>query len=246
MSERAGSTARTSTREDALTSMFVQLVDSLVRDYDVIDVLDHLVNTCVSILDVAAAGMLLDDLSDGLAVAAASREDVRTLEVFQSQAQEGPCWDCARAGERVHVDDLRTEPRWPSFTPLALKAGYVSVTAVPLRLRDEKLGVLGLFGESVAAIRPADERLAQAFADVATIGLLHQRSEQRSSAMAGHLRTALDSRVVIEQAKGVLAEREHLSMEEAFQRLRGHARNHNLKLTQVALDLVEGRSDLPR
>lgn len=244
MTEPDSLTGAVSAREAALTSTFVQLAGSLVEDYDVIDVLDQLVHTCVKIFDVVAAGMLLDDQVGGLAVAAASSDDMRTLEVFQAQGSEGPCYDCSKAGDAVHSADLRQEGRWPRFTPLALELGYVSVSAVPLRLRGQKVGVLGLFGARVRAITTEDERLAQAFADVAAIGLLNQRSAHRQSVLAEQLRGALDSRVVIEQAKGVLAERERVSTDEAYQRLRLHARNGNLKITQVALDVVEGRLHL--
>lgn len=241
-----GARTVSSRREAALSDTFVELASTLVLDYDVIDVLDRLVHTCVEILDVAAAGMLLDDLKGGLAVAAASSDDMRTLEVFQAETLEGPCYDCGRAGAAVHSADLREEQRWPQFVDLARSLGYLSVSALPLRLRGQNLGVLGLFRSTVAPFGHGDERLAQAFADVAAVGLLNQRLAHRSTVLAEQLRGALDSRVVIEQAKGVLAERESITTDQAYQRLRQYARSHNLKLTQVALDVVEDRVRLPR
>lgn len=245
MTEPSSGTRTAASREQRVTATFVQLAGSLVEDYDVIDVLDQLVHTCVDLLDVAAAGMLLDDPVHGLAVAAASDEDMRVLDVFQVQGLEGPCYDCGRSGQAVHSPDLRVEKRWPIFTARALEAGYLSVSAVPLRLRGQNVGSLGLFGIGVAAVGAADERLAQAFADVAAIGLLNQRAAHRATALAEQLRGALDSRVVIEQAKGVVAERQHVALEQAFHTLRRYARDHNLKLTKVCLDVVEGRLHLP-
>lgn len=238
--------AEAAARETAVASMFVLLADTLVSDYDVLDVFDHLAATCVSILDVAAAGMLLDDLAGGVAVAAASSHDLRVLEVFQAQNNEGPCRDCVRKGEPVSSADLQVEQRWPLFVPVALDAGFRSISALPLRLRGETIGALGLFSLTASKFDEADERLAQAFADAATIGLVHHRSELRHTVLAEQLKSALDSRVVVEQAKGVIAERGSISMEQAFQQLRRHARNHNLKITQVALAVVEGRLRLPR
>lgn len=246
MSERTAGAGAASEREASLTSMFVVLADTLVNDYDVIDVLDRLATTCVSLLDVAAAGMLLHDLSGGLAVAAASGDEVRALEALEAQSRQGPCPQTATTGQPVRSADLRAEQRWPQFVPVALELGFRSVTALPLRLRGQAVGALGLFGEQPGRLNDRDEQLAQAFADVATIGLLQQRSSHHSMRLAEQLRAALDSRVVIEQAKGVTAERQGVSLEQAYQLLRRYARDHNLKLTQVSTAVVEGRLTLTR
>lgn len=233
-------------REASVAATFVMLADSLVSDYDVIDVLDRLVHTCVTLLDIDAAGMLLRDPAGGLVVAASSDEDTRLVEVFQTQNAEGPCRDCARQGEPVGSRDLRDDlDRWPQFVPLALGAGFRSVSAVPMRVRGDIVGALGLFGATVGELPTSDLDLAQAFADVATIGLLHNRTAHRSTVLAEQLRAALDSRVVIEQAKGVLAERNGSTMGQAYDHLRAHARNNNEKLTQVALSVVEDGLRLP-
>lgn len=247
MTEHAGPrTPTASSRELALATTFVRLADSLVADDDVIDVLDVLVHTCVTLLDVNAAGMLLRDTSGGLIVAASSDEDARMLEVFQAQNDQGPCLDCVHQGQQVHSSDLQhARDRWPKFVPIALRAGFRNVSAVPLRLRGETVGALGLFGKEAAELPAQDRDLAQAFADVATVGLLQSRSVHRSALMAEQLRSALDSRIVIEQAKGVLVERNGWPMERAFERLRKHARDNNLKLTHVALSVVQGELRLP-
>jgi GAF domain-containing protein len=236
--------APTRTREQTLTETFVLLADTLVDDYDVVDLLDLLVTSCVSLLNITAAGILLDDQRGNLAVVASSTEETRLLEVFQLQNNEGPCLDCVRMGNPVTSLDIEKESaRWPLFVPAAMSAGFRSVTAVPLRLRDQTIGGLNLFRDKTEPVSQDDQRLAQALADVATIGILQRRSTHRSTIIAEQLQHALNSRVVIEQAKGVLAERKQVTMDAAFDSLRHHARSHNLKLTDVALAVVRGDID---
>jgi GAF domain-containing protein len=231
-------------REQAMAETFVVLADTLVDDYDVVDLLDLLVTACVDLLGVTAAGLLLDDQKGHLAVVASSSEETRLLEIFQLQNNEGPCLDCVRTGSAVTCGDLATEQaRWPRFVPAALAAGFRSVAALPLRLRDHTIGGLNLFDERLEQVPADDRRLAQALADVATIGILQRRSVHRSTMVAEQLQHALNSRVIIEQAKGVLGERNSMSMDAAFAALRRHARNHNLKLTDVSLAVVRGDLD---
>lgn len=237
----SGPSAATRSREQALAETFVVLADTLVADYDVVDLLDQLVDGCVQLLGVSAAGLLLNDQKGNLAVVASSSEGTRLLEIFQLQSNEGPCLDCVRAGTAVTSGDLDADrARWPLFVPAALAAGFRSVAAVPLRLRNQTIGGLNLFDSHAMQVNAADQRLAQALADVATIGILQQRSAQRSALVAEQLQHALHSRIIIEQAKGVLAERNGVGMDAAFDALRRHARNHNLKLTDVALAAVRG------
>ena len=229
------------TREQALAEIFVSLADTLVDDYDVVELLEQLVTACVDVLGVTAAGLLLDDQKGNLTVVASSSEETRLLEVYQLQSNEGPCLDCVRQRAAVVstrlADDLA---RWPLFVPAALAAGIESVVAVPLRLREDTVGGLKLFLSGGQPLTEENQRVAQALADVATIGILQQRSAHRSSMMAEQLQHALNSRVTIEQAKGVLAERNSVGMDEAFEALRRYARNHNLKLTDVALAVIRG------
>jgi GAF domain-containing protein len=228
-------------REQALTEMFVVLADTLVDDYDVVDLLHQLVTGCVALLGVTAAGLLLDDQKGHLTVVASSSERMRLLEIFQLQNNEGPCLDCVRTGTAVTSGDLGAErERWPVFVPAALAAGFQSVAAVPMRLRSATIGGLNIFHTAAEPVRPEDQRLAQALADVATIGILQRRSAHRSSMMSEQLQHALNSRVAIEQAKGVLAERHGIEMDVAFDTLRRYARDHNLKLTDVAQSVARG------
>jgi GAF domain-containing protein len=234
----------TRNREQVLAETFVVLADTLVDDYDVVDLLDQLVAACVDLLGVTAAGLLLDDQKGHLAVVASSSEETRLLEIFQLQNNEGPCLDCVRTGTAVTCGDLASErARWPLFVPAAQEAGFQSVAALPLRLRDHVIGGLNLFDGRVEPVSLDDRRLAQALADVATIGILQHRSAHRSTMVAEQLQYALNSRIAIEQAKGVLAERNAVTMDLAFSALRRHARNHNLKLTDVALSVVRGDLD---
>lgn len=232
-------------RAKTLAETFVLLADTLVDDYDIVDLLDQLVASTVNLLGVTAAGLLLDDQRGNLAVVASSDESTRLLEIFQLQTNEGPCLDCVRTGAAVSSDDLHGDrERWPRFVPAALDAGFRSVVAVPLRLRAQTIGGLNMFHARATPIPDDDRRLAQALADVATIGILQRRSTHRTTQLAEQLQHALSSRVAIEQAKGVLAERSNVGMDEAFAALRTHARTHNLKLTDVALAVVRGELDI--
>jgi hypothetical protein len=228
-------------REQALADTFVVLADTLVDDYDVVDLLDRLVGSCVALLGVTAGGLLLDDQQGNLSVVASSGEESRLLEIFQLQNNQGPCLDCLKSGSAVASGDLEADhARWPLFADAALEAGFRSVSALPKRLRNQTIGALNLFDAREGLLPTEDLRLAQALADVATIGLLQRRSIHRSSMVAEQLQHALNSRVVIEQAKGVIAERQGLNMDGAFEALRTFARNHNRKLTDVALAVVGG------
>jgi transcriptional regulator with GAF, ATPase, and Fis domain len=230
----------------SLAQTFVALADTLVEDYDVVDLLDQLVRACVDLLGVTAAGLLLDDQRGGLAVVASSSEESRVLEAFQLQNDQGPCLECVRSGTAVTCTDLAAElHRWPLFVPAALEVGIASVVALPMRLRGQTIGALNLFSSDEEPAGPEESVLAQALADVATIGILQQRSAHRSAMLAEQLQHALNSRILIEQAKGVLAERHTVSMEMAFAMLRRTARDGNLKLTSVAQGVVDSGGDVP-
>jgi len=232
---------------ELLSDTFVELADTMVAEFDVIDFLHLLTDRSVALLGASAAGVVLADPRGELRVAAASSEEAGLLELFQLQNDQGPCLDCFRSGRPVTADDL-TGPcqRWPRFAEAAARSGFRTVEALPMRLRDQVIGALNLFRAEPGPIDPADLRIGQALADVATIGLLHERNVRRREAVAEQLQAALNSRVVIEQAKGKLAERLSVDMDRAFNMLRDYARNTNQHLTDVARTLVEGASaDFP-
>ena len=228
-------------REALLTRAFVELADTLVADFDVVELLTLLTDGCVDVLDVGAAGLMLAAPEGDLRVIASSSEAMRMLELFELQSQEGPCLDCYRTGQPVVNQDLATvNGRWPRFAAEALAAGFHSVHALPMRLRGTVIGALNLFHIEPGEMRQADVIAAQAMADVATIGVLQHRAALEAQVLNEQLNHALNSRIVIEQAKGIIAEREDLNMEQAFSTLRNHARHHNLRLVDVAGDVIDG------
>jgi hypothetical protein len=213
---------------------FVDLADTLVEGYDLIDFLHLLTRRSVALLDVAEAGVALVDGTGTLRPLASSSERMRVLELIELQNEEGPCFDCFQDGGPVRVDDLRdAHHRWPRFAPAALDAGFASVHAVPLRLRNQRIGALNLFSDSIGGLDVADEALGQAMADIATIGILHERVARQSATLAEQLQTALDTRVALEQAKGMICQQAGLEAEAAFALLRNYARHHNRKLSDV-------------
>jgi hypothetical protein len=219
---------------ELLSDTFVELADTMVADFDVIDFLHLLTDRSVDLLAASAAGVVLADPRGELRVAAASSE-------------QGPCLECFRTSRPVTATDLASPaPRWPRFAEAAARAGFRSVEALPMRLRDQVIGALNLFRAEPGPLDPADLRIGQALADVATIGLLHERNVRRRETVAEQLQGALNSRVVIEQAKGKLAERLSIDMDRAFKMLRDYARNSNQHLTDVARDFVDGATaDFP-
>ncbi|MGI5146280.1 GAF and ANTAR domain-containing protein [Plantactinospora sp. CA-294935] len=231
--------------EIQLTNVFVELADTLVDEFDVIDFMHVLTERCVQLLGVSAAGLLLTDQQGTLQVVAASSERTRLLELFQLQTDQGPCVDCFRTGRPVSVADLSTAGRWPRFAAAAAEVGFACVHALPMRLRTEVIGALNLFDRQPGALGEDKLHVAQALADVATIGLLQQRAIHRRDTLTEQLQTALNSRVLIEQAKGVLAERLQLDMAEAFTLLRNDARSHNRRLSDLAQAIVDGTEQTP-
>jgi len=228
--------------EQGLARAFVEFSDTLVGDYDVLDFLVRLCERSAEVLGVAAAGALLADARGRLGLVAASTEAVKVLESLQVQRREGPCVDAWRRGERVVVADLRggAGTRWPVFTSRALASGVVAVCAFPMRLRGERIGALNVFQTVPGGLDAAALDAGQALADVATIAILQARAVEDAARLAGQLEQALASRVVIEQAKGVLAERLGVDPDAAFTRLRRYARVHGLRLTGLARRVVDG------
>lgn len=231
-------------KDHSIVRSFVALADTLVDNFDVVDLLTGLAARCVELLGVSAAGVMLSYKSDGLRLVASSSETMQVVELFELQADEGPCLDAFRTGEQVAHENLaHGESRWPRFTPIALEAGFKSVSALPLRLREQTIGALNLFSEGEIPMSERDIEVAQGFADLATISVLQHGAAFEAQKVAEQLSDALSSRVLIEQAKGVISERAGIDMAEAFNRLRRHGRNHNLRLTAVARSALDGTLD---
>ena len=228
-----------------LSRTFVELTDTMVAGFDVIDFLHVLTGRSVELLDVSAAGLLLADPRGDLRVVAASSEAARLLELFQLQSDQGPCLDCFRSGQPVTVTDLTTQAdRWPRFAAGAREAGFTAVQALPMRLRDQVIGALNLFRAAPGPFNPVGIGIGQALADVATISLLHERTMRHNETLNEQLQTALDSRVIIEQAKGKLAERLGVDMNQAFSLLRDLARSRNRRLSDLARAFADGTETL--
>jgi GAF domain-containing protein len=223
-----------------LAQVFAELAGALANGYDVVELLDRLVQHCVYLLAVDAAGLVLADAGGALKVMAATSEQARFLEVLQLHDDSGPCLDCHRTGQPVNVDDLTAEAgRWPGLADTAQHDGYRGVHAVPLRLQEQTLGAMNLFNIEPGGLSGTDRSIAQALAEVATVAILSQRTIRHSSNVAEQLQTALDSRVVIEQAKGVLAHQGGLAMADAFAVLRRYARRNNRRITDCARAVVD-------
>jgi len=232
------------TREAAVLQTLVDLADTLVEDYDVVDLLTALVDKCVDVLDFTAAGVMLVAGNGELRLVASSSETMRVVELFELQEREGPCLDAFRTGEQVEQANLHSDAvPWPRFASVALEGGFQSALALPLRLRQNTIGALNVFKVDPTAAREADVRIARAFADLATISILQQRQATEYQQINDQLAKALRSRIVIEQAKGIVFERAGIDMDEAFARLRAHARSTNTRLTDVAQAAVDGTLD---
>ncbi len=231
--------------DQQLTRVFVEMADTLVDGFDMVEFLHLLAGRCVDVLNVSAAGLLLTDQCGALRWVAASTEQTRLLVMSELETSEGPCVDCFGTGRPVAVADLTAAVgRWPRFAARALEAGFASVQALPMRLRTDVIGALGLFSAQPGALPEDTIRVGQALADVATIGLLQARSIRHYETLAEQLQNALNSRIVIEQAKGVLAERHNIDMGCAFAMLRTGARNHNRRLSDLASGIVDGTETL--
>ena len=230
-------------REQLIARTFVQLSDSLVDDFDVADFLHTLASGCAELLGAAETGVVLSDALGHLQVMASSSERARHLDLFELQNQEGPCLDACRSGEAVLNADIDDGGRWPAFSARARAVGFRSSHAVPLRLRDQVIGALNVFRTEAGALSETDALLAQALADVATIAIIQDRALHGTKVLAEQLQSALNSRVTIEQAKGVLAERHRIDTDQAFRILRSNARNRNRRLGELAREVVLGEAD---
>jgi GAF domain-containing protein len=232
------------TREGSVIRSLVEIADTLVDDFDVVDMLTRLTDRCVTVLEVSAAGVMLASPAGDLRLVASSSEAMRILELFELQTQEGPCLEAFHTGNRIGHEDLRAGTgRWPRFSRAALEAGFQSVFALPLRLRERIVGALNLFSFEQNPMDEEDVIVVQAFADLAAISVVQHRAATETQLVNEQLAQALTSRILIEQAKGVIFERAGVEMAEAFQRLRKYARNNNLHLTAVAQAAIDGSLD---
>lgn len=224
---------------DRLAEVFVEVADTLVDDFDLVEFLESLTRHTAEVSDAASAGLLLADPHGQLQYMASSATSVKLLELFQLQYQEGPCLDCFRTGAAVVNSDLhQARHRWPLFAPRAVEAGFQSVHAFPLRHRQQVIGALNLFSTDLGHLDPADVPIIQGLADIATIALLQERTIRSAEILTEQLQSALNSRITIEQAKGVLARTHGISVDAAFDLMRAYARAHHHRLSDVAQAVV--------
>ena len=228
-------------RELLIADTFVELAGTLVDEFDLLDFLSTLVERTVQLVDADAGGIMLADQRGGLEVMAASTHATRLVELFELQHDEGPCLDAFRTGQQVtKTDEAAMRAAWPTFTARLSEAGFASAQAVPLRLRSQVIGALNVFRVSPGALSEADMMLARALADVATVAIVQQRVLDAQEQLAEQLQAALTSRIMIEQAKGILAERSGVDVDTAFTLMRSHARRAGLPLRQVVDSVISG------
>jgi hypothetical protein len=227
-------------REEWLARTFVELADTLVADFDLIEFMSVLVERCAELLESAEVGLALAAARGELRVMASSSERMNSLELIEFQNDEGPCRDSLLTGEQVinyQLDDI--ENRWPRFAPQAREAGFRMVHAFPMRLRRDVIGAMNIFDPELRMLSPEDVNLTQALADAGTIGILQERTIKHGTDLAGQLQGALNSRIVIEQAKGIVAERRQVDMDAAFALLRSYARSNRTQLSEVARAIID-------
>jgi transcriptional regulator with GAF, ATPase, and Fis domain len=228
-------------REEELLTAFIEFADTLVAEYDVVEFLHRLATRCVELVDVAEAGIMLADSDGKLRYVASSSERMHLIELFELQHEEGPCVDAYRGGVPVHSAlGEEADARWPHFAPHSRDAGFESVSALPMRLRSQVIGALNVFSTTTKVLDPENQMIAQSLADIATIGILQERALRDARVVTIQLETALESRIVIEQAKGIVAERNQVGIDTAFTQLRAYARTHNRHLSQAAKEVISG------
>jgi len=239
-----GSILEPMTREERIVETFVELADTMVANFDVIEFTHRLVERSMELMDCAEVGLLLANAAGSLQVMASSSERSEALELLQSRNEEGPCLDCYRGSRLVFSEDLAADAdRWPTFAPAAVQRGINSVHAIPMRVHGRTIGALNLFRAEPGRLAERDAPLGQGMADIAAVALIQERAMRETRGVVQQLQGALNSRVLIEQAKGVLAERGQISVDEAFAGIRRYARAHNGRISDVARDVIDGRLD---
>jgi transcriptional regulator with GAF, ATPase, and Fis domain len=228
-----------------LATVFVEVADTLVDEFDVVEFLQMLTNRVAGLFDTGEVGLMLADQRNQLTFMAASDESARLMELFQLQYDDGPCLDAFRTGRPViNVNLVQAIKQWPEFAPRAVQSGFQSVHAFPLRLRREVVGAMSVFG-SADELDDGDTQIVQSLADVAVIGLLQERAIRRGEALSGQLQGALSSRILIEQSKGIVAQVKGVTPDEAFVLIRDYARRNNRRLSDVANSIVSGLPGVP-
>lgn len=231
---------------ERMAAVFVEVADTLVDHFDLIDFLHDLTDHAADLGGAASAGLLLGDQNDQLHFMAASSEGAKHLELFQLQYAEGPCLDCHHTGKQIVVPDLRqATKRWPDFAPRAIAAGVHSVHAFPMRLRENVIGALNVFGQEPLPLDPIAAKLVQALADIATISIIQERASAQAELLTEQLQSALNTRIIIEQAKGVISRTHGVGVDSAFEMLRSHARRNQILLAALAHDIVIGIAAVP-
>ncbi len=225
---------KNTSRETLITRAFVSVADTLTTDFDVVDLLHNLVEQCTEILETDAGGLMLVDEGGQLQLMTSTSEAADFVEVMQLTADSGPCIECFTTGHVVSVADIADSDRWPAFRKAALDSGFRSAHAVPLKLRGQVIGTMNLFAARAGALTRRDAAVAQALADVATIGILQERISRESTILADQLHRALDSRILVEQAKGMIAHTLTVPIDDAFHLIRLYARSNNLTIRAVA------------
>ncbi|WP_347757409.1 GAF and ANTAR domain-containing protein [Agrococcus sp. ProA11] len=230
---------RQMSREARLSESFAMIAHTLATDYDVVQLLHDVMGECIGLLDVQASGLLLKNAHGELELVASTSEAAAFVEIMQLNADAGPCVESLRTGETITLADVtQAPPAWEQFQAAALQHGFCAAHAVPLRAQADTIGAIGLFREQTGELSRADAAAAGALASLAALGILQERTMRSSSVVAAQLQRALDSRVIIEQAKGVLAASADVDIEEAFRILRRHARSSNRKLHEIAREVV--------
>ena len=232
------------TREEQIIATFVELADTMLEDFDIVEFLHRLLERAVELLSCAEAGLLLANAEGALQVMASSSQRSEALELLQSESGRGPCVESYLGSQTVFSEDLEMDrKRWPVFAEAALGSGIGSVHSIPMRVQGETIGTFNLFRSKVGRIGPHDLPLGQGLADISAVAILQERATRERRGIVQQLEHALGSRVLIEQAKGILAERAHASIDAAFLGIRAYSRSHNRRLIEVAGDIVENRLD---
>lgn len=229
-------------REERLAAAFIDLADTLADDFDIMDFLHRLAEHAVALLDLSDCGAMLVSAHGEVVDATASNEVTRHLELAQIELEQGPCWDCIRSGAPTPdtlLDSPRARRKWPDFSALARAQGFAGIAALPMRLRGQTVGALNLFHTHTTSMQDADLHLGQALASAAAIAIFTQRGLHDQQLLSEQMHAAMESRVTIEQAKGVLATRADITMDAAFERMRRHARHRQQRLTALALQVIE-------